>query len=109
MNSFRYLGKRSAKEVDEMTLCEYHIAIKASALKALDHERDIHLQAYLNMSVQATKQRGKKSIPVYPRFGDFFNYDERKNEILGVESKENERENKIRDLVLRANMKGGSE
>lgn len=35
-----------------------------------------HRLAYLNYAVQAEKQVGKKSRPVYRHFEDFFNYDD---------------------------------
>ena len=52
--------------------------------------------------MQATEQRGKKSVPVYKNFKDFFDYEERVNKILKPEPKKVKR-TKIELLLLKAN------
>lgn len=59
-----------------MTIAEYKIMMEAYKLKAVDDSMKMHMQAYLNYSVQAEKQVGKnKTKPVYDRFEKFFDYE----------------------------------
>ena len=93
---------RSFEEVDDLLLDEYLLLMKSYSLQRVDKEYDYHLQAWLSQQVQATEQRGKKSVPVYKNFKDFFDYEERVNEILKPEPKEVNRTN-IELLLLKAN------
>ena len=88
--------------MDELLLDEYLLLMKAYNLKRVDKEYDHHLQAWLSQQVQATEQRGKKSVPVYKNFKDFFDYEERVNEILKPEPKKVKRTN-VELLLLKAN------
>ena len=81
--------------------------MKAEALRRLDKERDIHLQAYLNNAVTATVNRGKREVPKYQQFQQFFDYDKYKKEILGTKETKDTKKQKIKQLVLLANRKGG--
>ena len=85
-----------------MLLDEYLLLMKAFSLKRVDTEYDYHLQAWLIQQVQATEQRGKRSVPVYKNFKDFFDYEERVNKILKPEPKKVKR-TKIELLLLKAN------
>ena len=85
-----------------MLLDEYLLLMKAYNLKRVDKEYDYHLQAWLSQQVQATEQRGKKSVLVYKNFKDFFDYEERVNKILKPEPKKVKR-TKIELLLLKAN------
>lgn len=72
------------KEIDRMTLYEYELRQKARLLKEIDREHEIHLQAWANIAVQATKSQGKgKEVPVYKTYKQFFDYKKRVNEIVG--------------------------
>ena len=93
---------RSFEEVDDLLLDEYLLLMKAYNLKRVDKEFDYHLQAWLSQQVQATEQRGKRSVPVYKIFKDFFDYEERVNKILEPEPKKVKR-TKIELLLLKAN------
>lgn len=57
--------------------------IKAFQLERIDKEYDMHLSAWLNHAVTATKEQNKKQVPVYKKFEDFFNYKKRIEEIEG--------------------------
>lgn len=85
-----------------MLLDEYLLLMKAYNLERVDKEYDYHLQAWLGQQVQTTEQRGKKSIPVYKNFKDFFDYEERVNGILKPEPKKVKR-TRIELLLLKAN------
>ena len=74
MNCFRYLDFKSYAEVDNMTIPEYEQLMEAVRLKQIDADYRNHLQAYLNFVVKAEKKAGKKSVPVYRRFEQFYDY-----------------------------------
>lgn len=88
-----------------MTISEYEIRLKAYRLKRLDEQEFIYQQAWANWQVQATKQQGKKQVPVYPTFKKFFDKEKFENEILGIETPENnfKKDNKLIDLMKKAN------
>lgn len=74
----------SMKEIDNMTIAEYRLRVRAKQERELKQEYDIHLAAYLNHVVQGTKTVGKKTVPLYPKFKDFYDIDKRREEITGV-------------------------
>lgn len=94
--------KRQA-EADDLTLLEYQMLMKAYALRSLDEEYKAHKQAWLNQQVQATKQQGKKTVPVYRKFKQFFDYEKHEQEILGANKKVPKQNKKIISLMLQAN------
>ena len=49
--------------------------MEAARLKNVDLDYRNHLQAWLNFIVKARKKVGKKSVPVYKNFKQFFNYE----------------------------------
>lgn len=57
--------------------------MKAYELKRVDKQYDMHLQAWLFQSVQATKPiaGGKKTEPLYKNFKSFFDYEKRIEEV----------------------------
>lgn len=70
-------------DIERMTLYEYDIRMKAFRLQQIDREFDIHLQAWTNWNVQATKKQGKgKCVPVYKTFKQFFDYEQRVEDVL---------------------------
>lgn len=87
-----------------MYLAEYHLLMKAYALKRLDEEYLIHKQAWVNQQATATKTRGKKTLPYYETFKEFFNYEELEKEIIQpVEEQKTIRNSRLSDLMLQAN------
>lgn len=61
---------------------EYELRMRAYQLQQIDKEADMHMQAWLNHQVTATKESGKKQVPVYRKFKDFYDYESRLNEVL---------------------------
>ena len=57
-----------------MTIPEYEQLMEAVQLKQIDTDYRNHLQAYLNFVVKAEKKSGKKSVPVYKKFEQFYDY-----------------------------------
>lgn len=95
------------QEVERMTLYEYHLRMKVSNLRDLDKEYDLHKMAFYNQAVQATKQKGKKSEAVYKKLTDFFNYEKIKEEMFGIKKVKVDKNAKLKELILKANKKGG--
>jgi hypothetical protein len=98
----RYLGINNLKEIDRMTISEYELRLKVYRLKKLDEQELIHQQAWANWQIQATKTQGKKEVPVYRKFQDFFPKDKFENEILGVKTESKVDKNLLR-LMKKAN------
>ena len=80
--------------------------MEAVKLKQVDEDYRNHLQAYLNFAVKAEKQVGKKkSVPVYKKFIQFFDY---KKQLKKAREKE-QRDNKDIDkfLIKKGGVKNG--
>lgn len=58
-----------------MTIAQYEIMLEALEYQTVDDEYRAHRQAFLNFAVQAEKKSGKKTVPVYRRFRQFFDYE----------------------------------
>lgn len=82
--------------------------MKAYNLSRVDIERDMHLQAWLNHQVQATKEQGKKQIPVYKKFDEFFNYEQRIKEIENPVNKLNPQQKRLAFVAMQVNKEGGN-
>lgn len=65
-----------------MRVSEYAFKMQVFNLKRIDKEYDMHLQAWINARVKDTDKQGKK--PIYKKFKDFFDYEKRERQILGV-------------------------
>lgn len=98
----RYLGINNLKEIDRLTISEYELRLKVYRLKKLDEQELLHQQAWANWQVQATKTQGKKEVPVYRNFQDFFDKEKFENEILGVQNK-NQVDKNLLHLMKKAN------
>lgn len=59
-----------------MSLKEYLYRMRAYQLKRIDKQHEMHMQAWLNHIAGSTKEQGKKQVPVFKRFEDFYNYEE---------------------------------
>lgn len=88
-----------------MTLTEYLFRIKAYRLKRVDEELNMHKMAWLYHQASAKKVQGKKQVPVYKSFKEFFDY---KKEIARVEGKKtnelSEKHRRMAQLAMQANM-----
>lgn len=101
IDCFRYFDFKNLNEVDNLTIPEYKMLVKAYEYKTVDRNYYIHFLAFLNFAVQAQRSAGKgKTKPVYKRFSKFFNYEK---EIKRVEEREKGAD-RIRDFLKR---KGG--
>lgn len=91
-NCFRLFGFTSFSDVDRLTIPEYQILCKAYELRSIDQDYRAHLQAWLNVQAGAQKEQGKKLVPVYKRFSQFFDYEK---ELAKVEKKKDDRFTRI--------------
>ena len=67
---------KSFAEVNQLTIPEYNLLMKAATLKEIDKDYRNHLQAFLNVKAKAQKKAGKnKTRPVYNTFKKFYNYE----------------------------------
>ncbi len=61
--------------MDQLTIPQYALMMKAAMLKQVDMDYRNHLQAWLTYAAKAEKKAGKgKMRPVYTTFQKFFNY-----------------------------------
>lgn len=78
--------------------------MKAFQLKRIDKEYDMHLQAWLNHNVTASKEQNKKMIPVYKKFEEFFDYEARLEEVEGIKRKKlTKQQKKMAHIAARIN------
>lgn len=102
MNCFRYLGFTSIQEVNYLMLFEYNLLMKAYQLREVDKEYWVHREAWANNEVKATKRQGKEIVPVYKTFKQFFDFEERLNEVKNSD-KEAKQLTKLEQLMIQAN------
>lgn len=76
--------------------------MKAESLKRVDSEYEIHLQAWVSHQVKAEKKQGKKTVPVYEKFSQFFDYEKRINDVSKPKKEEKKLTN-LERLMLQAN------
>ena len=99
----RYCGIYDPIKLGQVTLRQYFLMMKATRLRLIDKERDIHAQAWLNVQAKATKQRGKKTVPYFKSFDEFF-----KQPDDTPEARQAAREqDTLKEMILRANMANG--
>ena len=79
----RYLDFHDYDDIYRMPIVEYEQRITVYKLKMLDKQLFLHQQAWANVQAKATKQQGKKMIPKYKTFDDFFNFKKLEQEITG--------------------------
>ena len=80
--------------------------MEAVKLKQVDEDYRNHLQAYLNFAVKAEKQVGKKkSVPVYKKFIQFFDYKKQLKKAREKEQSDNKDIDKF--LIKKGGVKNG--
>lgn len=95
-------------DIEKMTLVEYSWRMEAYRIKYVNNAHDIHLQAYLNNAASATVKEGKDIVSKYPKFKDFFNYEQYRSEIVDGVKLKPEKMGDVSKMILKANtMKGG--
>ncbi len=69
--------------MDNLTIRQYNIMVKALRLRRVDEDFNRHAVAFLSYAVQATKGTARNQRPVYRRFEDFFDYEKALQRIDG--------------------------
>lgn len=71
-----------------MSYFEYEARMHAFRLSRIDEEYDMHLQAWLNNQATATETKGsgksQKTVSIYKNFKEFFDYDKKIKEEIGI-------------------------
>lgn len=88
MNCFRYLDFKSFAEVDRLSLDEYELLMKSARLKEVDMDYRIHMLAFLNTAVTATKAVGRKEKPIYDKFEKFYDYEKEITKAMSAEKEQ---------------------
>ncbi len=89
----------SKKEIDETSIRDYSIRMHAYNLALVDENNRIHWQAFLNTLARSTKEVGKKIVPVYQTYKDFYDYEK---EIERIEYRESEEEIRKKKVIANA-------
>ena len=69
--------------------------MKAYNLERVEKEYEMHQQAWLNQIVQAQEKVGKEYKPLYKSFDEFYDYEERKKEVVKPKPKVDKRYNHL--------------
>lgn len=80
----RHYPTYSIEDVKDLTLADYEVLMSATRLKGVDDLFNIHLQAWKNQEVQATKQIGKSTKPYYTTFQSFFDFKKYEEEQISI-------------------------
>lgn len=71
LHAFAFLGVKSHEEFGRMTFKDYVFRTEVYQLQREERLEELHLQAYLNQSVQETEDK-KGTKPKYKTFKQFF-------------------------------------
>lgn len=74
-------------EVEDITLAEYFLRMKAYRLRQVDKTYDMATEVWLNRKVNSTNKDGKY---IYTDFKTFFDYDQAQNDVLKPQKSEKE-------------------
>lgn len=88
MFAIAYFGMVDFAEIGRMTLQEFQIRKKAYLLQKIEREEDIHLQAWANRAIEATRKDGKYQ---FRKFKDFYDKDKRLRSVLTFAPTEQEK------------------
>jgi len=80
----RYYPTYDIEDVKNLTLADYEVLMSATRLKGVDDMFNIHLQAWKNQEVQATKKVGRNTKPYYTDFQSFFDYKKYEEEQINI-------------------------
>lgn len=60
----------------------------AHQLREVDKSYEMHLQAWVNQQVKATKGKGKNTKSAYKTFKDFYDYEKQRRKVHGAPREE---------------------
>ena len=85
--------------MDRLTLPEYELLMQGVRLKQVDTHYKLHLQAWLTFAAKAEKKSGKKTVPVYKRFEQFYDYEKELKKAHEITNEETSRFSGIGKLL----------
>ncbi|MGX9933380.1 hypothetical protein [Virgibacillus sp. Bac332] len=97
----------SLYHIEVLTLREYLLRLHAFQLQQIDREYNMHKQAWLNHQVTLTKEQGKKQVPIYKRFKDFFDYEKYLKELRKPKIRLNNQMKRMATIAKQVNSKKG--
>lgn len=86
---------------------EYEARMYAYNLQQVDKHHDMHLQAWLNHHVTATKGKGDKQTPAYKSFNEFFDYEKELKKVNQIDDKKDITEHQRSLAQLASNLNKG--
>ena len=104
----RYCHIYDPVKLGRITLNQYFLMMRAVRLQLIDKQRDLHIGAWLNVQAKATKQRGKKTVPYFKTFDDFFPDPEHKKSDKKMTGQETRKYDELKGILLKANTNTGS-
>lgn len=97
----------SILEARRTTPAEYEVLMQAQALANVDGRFQAAYGAWMATQAQATKQRGKKTVPHYERFDKFFDYEKEMDRAWRRIDEDGALAHDLAKRVQKANEKGG--
>ena len=76
----------SVLEAKRTTLADMEVLMTAQGMRAVDMRFESAIYAWDNLRIQQTKKKGKKTIPLYASFQDFFDYEKELERLKGEEA-----------------------
>lgn len=101
------------EQIHDMSLFEYNKRMEAYRLSVVDRRFEMFLEAFANRSVNFTTQKGKKTVYVYPKLENVFDYDEEVNKVRNnktTKPKQSSKDLEVLEMMKRfneRNKKGG--
>ena len=99
----RYCNIYDQVQLGRTTLTHYYVIMKSVGLQIIDKQRDLHTQAWLNAQVRATKQRGKKTVPYFKTFDEFFKDPSNPRNKHKKTARNEQFDDKLKQMLLKAN------
>ena len=83
----------------------------AQGMRAVDMRLESAIYAWDNLRIQQTKKKGKKTVPLYASFQDFFDYEKELEKLKGKEDIRNTFKDNRLDVLRKIKdlNKGGEE
>lgn len=77
--------------------------MKAHNLSRIDKQYEMHMQAWLNHQVTATKEQGKKQVPIFKKFTDFYDYEKELKQLEDENKSLNPQQKRLARIALLVN------
>lgn len=75
-------------EAKRSTLADVEVLMTAQNFRTVDLKFESAIKAWDNMRLKQTKKKGKKTVPLYTSFKEFFDYEKELERISEVDSED---------------------